>query len=450
MTIKTTPHQRQEMYRCHLQGESYAMIAEKHGLSQECVRYWCRRQRDQGCVRTEWHQTKRGLLSQFEPIVRYVILRLRLAHPRWGPDVLLFHLQQRPSLAGKRLPARASIGRYLHQWPRFRRRRRRGRSHPVASPEQPTRVHECWQIDFKLGIWLDDDTQVNLHTVYDPVGGACLTAQVTAAGDIGPRPKRVTDRELQKTIRHAFNRWQTLPESIQTDNEPVFVGQPDDPFPSRFTLWLAGLGIRHSRIRPGKPTDNAQVERSHQTVCNYAVIGNQHLSQPALQATLDQAIEQLAHLIPSRAAGCHGRAPVHAHPELLAQPRPWSPELELAHFDLQRVDALLASLSWQRRVGKTGQVCIGGHHRYYSVGRDYARQDVLVRFDPEDRSFVFYPLDAKQPTSIGPEIGRRPARFLSVEEITGLSEDKSGIGPQQLAFAFPEPSRGKLLMSKSG
>ncbi len=53
----------------------------------------------------------------------------------------------------------------------------------------------------------------------------------------------------------------------------------------------------------------------------------------------------------------------------------------LALFDLERVDIHLATFTWERKVGKTGQITIGGHHQRYSVGRAYARQQILVRFD---------------------------------------------------------------------
>lgn len=450
MTLKTTSHQRRQMYRAHLCGQSYAEIAEVHGLSRYTVRYWCRRQRDGGSVRTQWIQPRRGVLSQFDPIVRYVILRLRLAHPGWGPGRILVHLGKRTSLTGKQLPSTASIGRYLNQWSKFRRRRRRPVTPVSHAPTKPTRVHECWQIDFKLGIELKDGTQVNLHTVTDAVSSSCVTAQLTAAGKVGPRPRRVTETELQTTIRAALNQWKTLPEVIQTDNEAVFVGHTSDHFPSRFTLWLAGLGIAHRRIRPGRPTDNAQVERNHQTVCDYAIIGNEDQTRPQLQDVLEQAVTELAHELPSMAADCQGRPPAQAYPELTTRPRPWHHSLELAHFDLNRVDALLASSAWQRRVGKNGQVCIGGHHRYYSVGRQYARQDVHVCFDPQDRNFVFFLVTDDNPSSVGAEIARRPARYLSVEEITGINRNDVSIGPQQLRFAFPESQRGKLLMSNKG
>jgi len=206
------------------------------------------------------------------------------------------------------------------------------------------------------------------------------------------------------------------PRRAQTDNDAALVGKPDDSFPSTFTLWLKGLGADHLMTRPGMPTDNAEAERGHRTITDYAIIGNEKAPVPQLQAKLDEAVHELAFVLPSHAAGCHGQPPVVAHSELLQPRHPFQPEQELALFDLRRVDAYLATFTWKRLVGKSGQITLGGQHQYYSVGRAYARRYVLVRFDPADRHFVFYDVDSPER-----EIGRRPARSLEVADLTGLA-----------------------------
>jgi transposase InsO family protein len=425
MPERTSPQERCRFYQRHLRGETYREIADSERVSRECVRYWCRRQRDGGGCQTTYRREAAGLLSRSHPLVRYCVLRLRLEHPRWGPNRIRERMKKRPSLRGIALPSDSSIGRYLHQWPEFRRppkekvRRKR--------PREATEVHQRWQTDFKMGIALEDGTLVNLHTVRDPVGEACLGAFVFPAGKVGQKAKRVTREQLQGGLRASFARWGTLPDEIQTDGESIFVGQPQDPFPSRFTLWLIGLGISHLVIRPGRPTDNAEVERCQRTVNDYAIVGNEDAGLMQLQHILDQAVHELAFELPSRAEGCGGVAPVVAHPELLHPRHPFQPRHELALFDLKRVDSYLATLTWERKVGKTGQITIGGHHQRYSVGRAYSRQQVLVRFDPTDRHFVFFHVN--QP---GKEIGRRPARNLDTCDITGLAEWPRGLGVQQL------------------
>ena len=186
MTTRTTPYLRRRFCQRHRSGETYAAIARSEGVSQWTIRYWYRCERDGGNMQTVYRREPAGLLGRFDPKMRYCILRLRLEHPRWGPNRILAGLRKRPSLRGLPLPSEASIGRYLHQWPRFRRQPKERIKRP--RPKQPTVVHQRWQIDFKLAILLQDGCYVNLHTVRDPVGEACIGAFVFSAGKEGRMP----------------------------------------------------------------------------------------------------------------------------------------------------------------------------------------------------------------------------------------------------------------------
>ena len=423
MATRTTPYLRQQFCDRHRSGETYASIADREGASKWTVRYWCRRDRDGGDLRTMFRREPAGLLRRFDPKVRHCVLRLRLEHPRWGPNRILAGLRKRPSLRGLLLPSEASIGRYLHQWPRFCRKPKEQIKR--QRPQEPTAVHQRWQIDFKLAILLDNGCYVNLHTVRDPVGEACIGAFVFSAGKMGRVPHNPQMEHARSALRTCFARWQTLPDEIQSDGDTVLVGNHHPSFPTVFTLWLKGLDVEHLVTRPAKPTDNAEVERCHRTVNDYAIVGHEKASVLELQEILDQAVYELNFELSSRAEGCRGRPPVAAHPELLQPRRPFQPQHELALFDLKRVDTYLASFTWQRKVGKTGQIEVGRHR--YSVGRAYNRRSVLIRFDPADRHFVFYDIDDPKL-----EIRRRPAKGLDVTDLTGLAQWPHGLGIQQL------------------
>ena len=250
MGQRTTPCQRQEFYARHLAGDAYQQIADAYGVSLWTVRHWCRVQRDGGNTQSRYRRVPSGLLSQFDPKVRYCILRLRLEHPRRGPAAILLGLKKRPSLRGLSLPSVAGIGRYLHQWPEFRRPRKQNLV--IEKPSEPERVHQRWQIDFKMGIALKDKTLLNLHTVRDPVGEVCIGAKFFVAGKVGGKPANVVEEHVRLVLRQAFAQWKTLPEAVQTDGETVLSGRAMEGFfPTRFTLWLKGLGIEHVMIRPG-------------------------------------------------------------------------------------------------------------------------------------------------------------------------------------------------------
>jgi len=172
MSVWTTTDQRRKFYELHQNGATYEEIADCFGVSKWCVRYWCRRQRNGKGCETHYHRELQGLLSNFAPKVRYCVLRLRLEHPRWGPNRIRAKLKKQSSLRGLKLPSDASIGRYLHQWRRFRRKPKKK---PVRRrSQQPTSVHQRWQVDFKVGIRLKNGIRVNLHTVRDPVGAAYI------------------------------------------------------------------------------------------------------------------------------------------------------------------------------------------------------------------------------------------------------------------------------------
>jgi hypothetical protein len=222
-------------------------------------------------------------------------------------------------------------------------------------------------------------------------------------------------------LRQCFTDWGTLPEEIQTDREPSLAGASgSDGFPTRFTLWLAGLGIVHRLIRPGRSTDNAAVERCHRTVNDYAIVGREHLDYESLNEILIQAVEELNYDLPSRAKHCNGRPPIQAHPALLDPQRPYHSALEDDLFDMARIDTFLAQLTWLRKVGKTGQIYL--HDKAYSIGRKHARQQVQVRFDPTDRHFVI-----SLPDDPDVVIARRPIRGLQRAELIGSTLNPSAV-----------------------
>jgi hypothetical protein len=269
---------------------------------------------------------------------------------------------------------------------------------------------------------------VQLHTVYDPHSGAHIGANIYPSK---PGTGRVPLKDVQTTLRRCFTEWSTLPDEVQTDGEPVLTGTPWD-IPTPFTLWLAGLGIHHRIIHAGRPTENGGVERAHRTINEYGIVGHKHLSIPQLQAHLDQCRDELNIRYPSRAKGCGGNPPIQAHPELLHPRRTYRPELELLLFDLTKADSYLASLQFERKVGKTGQITIGGEHDKYQVGSAFARQYVQIKFDPAKREYVAY-LEENDTLR---EVKRWPARDLEIPDLLWPGNPPPLFCPQQLPLPF--------------
>ncbi len=109
----TTITQRQLCYERHQHGHTYAAIAEQLGLSVPCVRYWASQQRDgRRDLSTQYQRPAKSLLHHFVPLVRYVILRLRLHHPGWGPNRIRFALTHQPTCR----PQRETAAEFSSNW----------------------------------------------------------------------------------------------------------------------------------------------------------------------------------------------------------------------------------------------------------------------------------------------------------------------------------------------
>ncbi len=270
-------------------------------------------------------------------------------------------------------------------------------------------------VDWKVKLRVGQGQWAQLSTTRDPVAAAFVDLDLF---ETATPQTRVQEENVRTNLRNSFER-RGLPDEIQTDGEPVLNSTAHDGFPSDFEFWLAGLGIHHSRIRPGVPTDNAEVERGHRTVMDYVLVGQEDLSVEQLRSRLAQARVELNEEFPSRAHGCGGRPPVQAHPEWLQPKRRYTRATESELFDMNRVFAFLAGMHWERKVGKTGQITLGGAHQRYTVGRAYQGQVMLLHFDPADRCFVASLPKDKQHAE-DREVIRWPAKLPTAEEIMNL------------------------------
>jgi len=410
-----TVAEKERIYAEKIRGRSLSAIAADLGCSSETARKWWRIARDHG--RTAFHQARRGraptgVLSRFPAAVTDRALALKHAHPTWGADRVLADLLSAPTLHAFALPSRSRLAVLFKTVCPELLRPARSRAIASPAPPTPTAVHECWQLDFQEAIPLADRHRASICTIRDPVGAAIIASQAVDVTS-GTRVRRLTWQEVRSVIRGAFARWETLPDTLQTDNEACLGGQPSDPAPSRLTLWLIGLGVAHRFIRPHTPTDQAQVERSHRTLDGFVGLPDPRLDVEQLQQRLDAERELHNGCFCSRASDCGGRPPLIAHPELLRPRRPYRLECERALFDEQRVYAYLATISLTRQVSSTGQIHLYG--ALHSVGRGCAGQSVTVRCDPQARAWIVMQAD-------GSEVKRLRMQGMDVTALTGIAD----------------------------
>lgn len=374
VTRATNVQQRQEMARLANEGQSQQTVADQIGISFWAARKWIRRAKHGGLAAlvTDLGRPETGPMAGFDPLVRYVALRLKCQHSTWGGVYVVKKMGERPSLEGKALPEATTVWRY---WRFFGDRLFPKRQAPESRLPPAGVVHGVWQMDAKESVPIPGVGSVTFNQARDEFGRATVMHRIHPAEQIEQKTVKLTSAQVQQDCRLAFTQW-GLPDAIQTDRASIFVDADRAPFPTLLTLWWTGLGIGHRLIPRHTPQRNGTAERSHRTLNERTLIGQRFNGAEHLQDQVDTDWDELNTECPSRARGCHGLPPLVAHPELLIPRRPYRPEWELDLFDLKRVDSFLATQTWLRTVSQTGQVALGGYR--YGLGMAWAEQTVSV------------------------------------------------------------------------
>jgi hypothetical protein len=246
--------------------------------------------------------------------------------------------------------------------------------------------------------------------VCDVASGAPLGGQVHVVHGPGNR-RGLTMRDVQTDLRALFTRW-GLPDSLKMDRDPLLIGTARQEWPGTLVLWLIGLGVRPLINRAYRPTDNAIVERNHQTWQAQVLEGQVYAVVEAIQAATEQAFAERREQLPSRHPGCDGRPFLVAFPGLAAPRRAYRVSDEELLFELERVDGYLAQWTWRRTVDRRGQISLAD--RNYRVGVAYCGQTIVLRFDPAARRCVGRLAD-------GQEVGRWHVPVLEPDYIRGVA-----------------------------
>jgi len=148
-----------------------------------------------------------------------------------------------------------------------------------------------------------------------------------------------------------------LPQQVSLDHDTVFYDNVSSLFPTLIHLWLVALGVEVRFIQHPPPREHSRIERTHRTVHQQGVEGQNPANDVALQRVLDERREFLNSRYPSSSLG--GRPPLVAFPEARHSGRPYRLEWEEELLDMQRVADYLAHVRWYRRVSSQGQVAVG-------------------------------------------------------------------------------------------
>jgi transposase InsO family protein len=421
-----TVAERETIYDGKLSGERLIDLARECQCSYSCARKWWRVGRKHGrdALRQQRQLPASGALSRFEPIVAERALYWKRLHSKRGATRILADMEKDSRLESVRLPKKSALAAFFREVCPELLQQRKSRSKP---PPRPTHVHALWEVDSKENIRLADGTIATALDVREPLA-CCFLGSFAHEVQTEKAWRKLDLREIQADLRLVFAEF-GLPVAIQTDRESVYGKPPEDIFPTLFTSWLVGLGITHQFIRPGQSTDQAHVERGHKTLFDWIEEPQPLANLVTLQSALDEARFMHNCVLPSQAGDCQGRPPQEVHPEVKIPLRPYSPDAELALFDLRRVDQFLSRFAWPHKVSQAGQTKVGSH--LYYIGVTYAGQVVDVRFVPKDRHLTFH--NAKN----GHLLRRQPIKALTVATITGLEVPPPPTGePTQLSFPW--------------
>jgi Helix-turn-helix domain len=430
---KVTLSEREQIYLKKMAGQTLPQIAQALGLSEACVRKWWRRGRDEGLlglVERKRGRPVQGILSQFSTQVCQASVKLKREHKRWGANRVLLEMRNDPTLVGLSLPSRSRLYPYFRQecpdclnvWTKHIQ---------VAVPTPATAVHEVWQVDHQEGHLLGDGSVATICNIRDPYGAAMIASQAFSV-KTKLRWRKLTWEEVRQVLRSGFAEWQTLPDSVLTDNEMGLGGNPNDPFPSWLSLYLAGLGIKHNFIRSHQPTDQPQVERNHRTLDGFTDDEGSRQDLGHLQQALDQERWVYNYQFPSRASDCDGLPALQAHPALLSPRRPYRLEWEGVLFNLQRVYDFLATFSFERKVNRNGQVTLKGHH--YTVGLMHKEKTIQVRLDADTQEWRFLESDEQGQAQ---ELSRRKLFGMDFQTLTGLEKPTDGSALPSIQLTLP-------------
>ena len=181
------------------------------------------------------------------------IVRLKLAHPNWGPrKIRELYLRRHGEVASestfKRVLERAGLT-------QKRRRRRSTLAGRLWAGRRAAAANEVWSVDFK-GWWRSWGKRCEPLTVRDEHSRYVL--ELRALGDA--RGQRV-----RNNFERLFERY-GLPQAIRSDNGVPFASVHGLLGLSQLSVWWVALGIDLERGRPGHPQDNGAHERMHRDI----------------------------------------------------------------------------------------------------------------------------------------------------------------------------------------
>jgi len=377
--------ERMKIEQLSKKGLTDRQIAEQLGLSIPTIRKWRRKliQGGKGAVLSHMGRPKQGALSSYPGELVEQLKRWCKQHPGWGAKTLRTELSLSEAFANQPLPSRAALARWLKAEGEVRLYEKHSQL-PQTAASSAKVCHEEWEMDARGYSRVLNLGLVSLIDINDVFSRVKVLSYPCWVGQ-----KRIerspNTADYQLALRLAFTEW-GLPDRLATDHDRIFFDETSkSPFPTRFHLWLLALGVDLAFGRMGRPTDQGQTERSHQTWASQVLEGSVFECFQSLWQALEQRKIFLNEHLPC--ASLADTPPLQAYPQARAPRRTYRPEWEADLLDLSRVHAFLMQGHWFRKVSAVGSISIG--RCIYHLGYDWRPDGYAeLTFDPLAIEFV--------------------------------------------------------------
>ncbi|ASP38540.1 IS3 family transposase [Bacterioplanes sanyensis] len=185
-------------------------------------------------------------LSDENADIAHRLIKLTDAESDWGFGLCFDYLR---NVEGHPWNHKRVYRIYCEQALNLRIKPRRRLKRQVPEPlKEPIRPNQIWSMDF-MHDQLADDRHYRLFNVIDDYRREALC---TEADFSLPAPRVI--RALNQLLE-----WRPKPTAIRCDNGPEFIS-------NEFVKWARLHGIRIEYIQPGKPQQNAYIERHNRTM----------------------------------------------------------------------------------------------------------------------------------------------------------------------------------------
>ena len=247
--------QRREFIKEYLRGmENFKTLCKKYKVTEKTGHKWKNRFLEYGYSGLrDQSKTPNNSPSQLDEDAIIRLIKLRIAHPTWGPKKLA--VLYKKAYPNSKSPSESSIYRILGKADLIKKRHYKkintttSRLRNKITAENP---NDVWTVDFK-GWWISSGEKCIPLTIRDLQSKYILDIRLM---------EKTSAAEVKKVFQELFKKY-GLPKVIRSDNGTPFASTNGLLGLTTLSAWWISLGIMPDRTDPGCPTQNGSHERMH-------------------------------------------------------------------------------------------------------------------------------------------------------------------------------------------